>query len=93
MRRFEWDEDKNRWLKEERGVSFGQIVFSIANGNLLDVIRHPNQAKYHGQRECVVEVDNYAYLVPCVEEKELIFLKALFPGRKYTQRYLRSGQK
>ena len=93
MKPFEWDEDKNRWLKEERGVSFEQIVFSIANGNLLDVIRHPNQAKYRGQRLYVVEVENYAYLVPYVEEKEFIFLITLFPSRKYTKRYLRTRQK
>jgi len=92
MKPFEWDEDKNRWLKRERGVSFEQIVFSIANGNLLDVIRHPNQTKYCGQWVYVVEVENYVYLVPYVEERESIFLKTLFPSRKYTKRHLGAGQ-
>jgi uncharacterized DUF497 family protein len=92
MKPFEWDEDKNRWLKRERGVSFEQIVFSIANGNLLDVIRHPTQAKYCGQWVYVVEVENYVYLVPYVEDRESIFLKTLFPSRKYTKRHLRARQ-
>jgi len=92
MKPFEWDEDKNRWLKRERGVSFEQIVFSIANGNLLDVIRHPNKAKYCGQWVYVVEVENYVYLVPCVEDRESVFLKTPFPSRRYTKRYLRAGQ-
>ena len=92
MKPFEWDEDKNRWLKRERGVSFEQIVFSIATGNLLDVIRHPNQAKYSGQWVYVVEVDNYVYLVPYVEGRESVFLKTLFPSRKYTKRHLGAEQ-
>jgi uncharacterized DUF497 family protein len=93
MKSFEWDEAKNRWLKQERGVSFEQIVYSIVNGCLLDVIHHPNQAKYSGQRVYVVEVDKYAYLVPYVEDKEFIFLKTIFASRKYTQKYLRAGEK
>ena len=91
MKPFDWDEDKNRWLKQERGVSFEQIVFSIAEGNLLDVIRHPNQTKYRGQWVYVVEVENYVYLVPYVEKTESVFLITLFPSRKYTRRYIRSG--
>ena len=91
MKPFEWDEAKNRWLKQERGVSFEQVVYSNANGNLMDVIRHPNQAKYRGQWVYVVEVDNYIYLVPYVETEEFIFLKTLFPSRKYTKRHLRAG--
>jgi hypothetical protein len=91
MKPFEWDEGKNRWLKRERGVFFEQIVFSIATGNLLDVIRHPNQAKYGGQWVYVVEVDNYVYLVPYVEKRESIFFKTLFPSRKYTKRHLGAG--
>lgn len=92
MKPFDWDEDKNRWLKQERGVSFEQIVFSIVEGNLLDVIRHPNQTKYRGHWVYVVEVENYVYLVPYVEKKESVFLITLFPSRKYTKRYIQSEQ-
>jgi hypothetical protein len=37
----------------------------------------------------VVEIQNYAYLVPCVENDEEIFLKTMIPSRKATAKYLR----
>jgi uncharacterized DUF497 family protein len=93
MKPFDWNEEKNRWLKRERGVSFEQVVFNIENGNLLNVIKHPNQAKYKGQRVYVVEIDNYIYMIPYVEEQDVIFLKTVFPSRKYTKIYLRKEKK
>lgn len=88
MKIFDWNEDKNRWLKHERGVSFEQIVFCVENGKLLDVIKHPNQNKYSEQRFYVVDVNNYVYIVPYVEKENVIFLKTIFPSRKYTKIYL-----
>ena len=49
-----------------RGVSFESIVVSVESGGLLDILAHPNQAKYPRQRVLVVACDNYAYLVPFV---------------------------
>jgi len=37
----------------------------------------------------VVEINNYAYLVPFVETDEEIFLKTIIPSRKATKKYLR----
>ena len=42
MTLFDWNDEKNAWLKKERGVSFEDIVFHHANGGLLDIIDHPN---------------------------------------------------
>ncbi len=36
----------------------------------------------------VLEINNYAYLVPFVETKNEIFLKTIIPSRKYTKKYL-----
>jgi hypothetical protein len=36
----------------------------------------------------VIGIDNYAYLVPYVENEEEIFLKTIIPSRKATQKYL-----
>jgi len=88
MKTFSWDEDKNSWLKRERGVSFEEVIFCIENGKLLDVIRHPNQKKYSEQLFYVVDIDNYVFIVPYVESEEGIFLKTIFPSRKYTKIYL-----
>ena len=93
MKPFFWDEDKNKWLKLERGVSFEQVVFGIENGKLLDIIRHPNPNKYRGQRVYVIQIESYVYMVPYVESDDVIFLKTIFPSRKYTKIYLSKEKK
>ena len=86
---FEWNADKNERLREERGVTFEQVVFHIAHGGLLDIIEHPNKRKYPGQRIFVVDVEGYACLVPLVETEEGLFLKTVIPSRKMTATYLK----
>jgi hypothetical protein len=39
----------------------------------------------------VVEIDEYAWLVPYVENDDEIFLKSIIPGRKATKHYLKGG--
>jgi len=75
-------------LQQERGISFEEMVFHIENGGLLDVLEHPNQTKYQRQRLYVVAIDEYAYIIPFVDREEGIFLKTIFPSRKYTKLYL-----
>lgn len=87
MKPINWNSDKNRKLIVERGISFEDIVFSLQSGCLLDDILHPNSEKYPTQRVFVVEVDDYAYLVPYVENDEEIFLKTIIPSRKATKQY------
>lgn len=88
MKPINWNPDKNRKLIEERDISFENIVFSLQSGCLLDDISHPNKEKYSHQRVFVVEIDQYAYLVPYVEDDEQIFLKTIVPSRKATKQYL-----
>lgn len=92
MKPFRWNSEKNETIKAERGISFEGIVVSIEAGRLLDVLAHPNQAKYPRQRVLVVACDNYAYLVPFVEEEEYFFLKTIIPSRKATRDYLNQGE-
>jgi len=76
-------------LRAERQVSFEEVVFYIGRGQLLDVVEHPNQEKYEGQRIFIVNINDYAYLVPFVETEREIFLKTIIPSRKATKKYLR----
>ena len=39
----------------------------------------------------VVVLDEYAYLVPFVEEADYYFLKTIIPSRKATREYLKQG--
>lgn len=85
---YEYDPEKNIKLKEERGISFEEVIYYINNGHLLDVVRHPNKEKYLNQYLYVLDVDGYVYLVPFVRQGAKIFLKTIFPSRKHTKKYL-----
>ena len=88
VRYFGWDEAKNRRLRQERDVSFEDVVVAIDEGRLMTVLAHPNQKKYPSQRIFVVEINDYAYLVPFVEDNEKIFLKTIIPSRKATRDFI-----
>jgi uncharacterized DUF497 family protein len=88
MKYFEWDGVKNAKLKEERGISFEEIVFHIGRGDILDILEHPNQDRYMGQKMFVINVEGYAYLVPFLETEDEVVLKTIIPSRKATKRYL-----
>ena len=79
--------EKSVALKSSRGICFEDVVFFIERGDILDDYLHPNQKDYPGQRIMVINIANYAYLIPYVENDEELFLKTIIPSRKATQRY------
>ena len=89
MKYFSWNAEKNESLTRERGVSFEETVFHIERGDLLDILEHPNQERYPGQKIFVVNINGYAFLVPFVESETEVFLKTVIPSRKATDTYLR----
>ena len=88
MKRFRWDPEKNARLIRERGVSFEEVMLSIATGRLWDVVEHPHPERYGHQKLFIVEIRRYAYLVPFVEQGDEVFLKTVIPSRKATRAYL-----
>jgi uncharacterized DUF497 family protein len=91
-RLYRWSETKNERLKVERRVSFEDVVKAVEDGDLLDVLEHPNQVRYPHQRVFVVEFEGYAYFVPFIEAAECCFLKTIIPSRKATRDYLHKGE-
>lgn len=89
MKVFRWNNEKNEWLKKHPGVCFEQVVILLAREEVLEVVEHPNQEKYPGQRIAIVKINDYAYLVPYVQDGEEIFLKTIMPSRKATSKYVR----
>jgi uncharacterized DUF497 family protein len=85
---YRWNNEKNLNLKAERGISFEQVAMHIERGDVLDVAQHTNQKRYPNQQILVVEIDNFAYLVPFVEDDKGKFLKTIIPSRKATRDYL-----
>ena len=91
---YDFSADKNYELIQNRNVSFEEIISAIENGNLLDIIEHPNIEKYNNQRMYIVEFNDYVYLVPFViDSKKTIFLKTIFPSRKATHKYLKNDKR
>ncbi len=79
MKEFRWNEDKNKLLKDERGVSFEEILDS----KFIGAERHQTRKN---QMVLKFEYREYIWIVPCVVEDKYIFLKTMFPSRKYTKK-------
>jgi len=87
--------EKNEILKEQRQISFEDVILAIENGSLLDDMEHPNKEKYPNQNVFIilVEIKEYVYLVPYVEDGESIFLKTIIPSRQMNKKYNSGVQK
>ena len=92
MKPFRWGSEKNEQLKYDRGISFENMVIAIESGGLVDILPHPNPAKYPNQKVLVIANEGYAYLVPFIEEADHFFLKTVIPSRKSTRNYLNKGE-
>ena len=55
---------------------------------MLDIVSHPNQAKYPEQKVYVVDIEGFTYLVPFVESEQEVFLKTIIPSHKAMKHYL-----
>jgi uncharacterized DUF497 family protein len=93
VKRLDWNEAKNAWLKIERGIGFEDVQTAIDEGKLLDNVAHPNQKQYPRQRILIVIIENYVFLVPFIEDEEKLFLKTIYPSRKFTRSYLNERRK
>lgn len=92
---FDWGPTKNAELRARHGFGFERVLVALADGMLLDERTHPNKERYGHQRQLVVLIDDYAWVVPFVSDGERVFLKTLFPSRQATREYLggRDGKK
>jgi uncharacterized DUF497 family protein len=88
MKIFKWNTEKNAWLLQKRGITFEEIVQRIEAGAKYIENDHPNKEKYPNQKILIVEIERYAFLVPCVINGDEYFLKTIIPSRKATKKYL-----
>lgn len=80
MKDIRWSPLKSERLKVVRGVSFEELISS----ELVSVKKHPKRAD---QNIMLFKYKGYIWVVPYVEEKDYIFLKTLYPSRKFTKFY------
>jgi len=86
MKPIAWSPEKNEILRDQRGVSFEDVVFHIQAGDILETYDHPNQSRYPGQQIHEIEIESYIFLVPFVESNDEVFLKTIIPSRKATKK-------
>ena len=84
MKYLNWDSEKNEILKHVRGISFEEIAYLIESDQILGIEENPRRSD---QKIYILEIENYAVVVPFVENNDEIFLKTAFPSRKYDKRY------
>ncbi len=85
---FDWSDEKNILLRQQRNVCFEDVILSIENDKLLDIIK--NSSKNHQTQYClIVNISNYIYVVPFVKNDNVFFLKTIYPSRKETKKYLK----
>ena len=78
MKELKWSRLKSARLKKTRGVSFEDLI----QARLVAVKQHP--ARLH-QHIMLFDHQGYIWVVPFIETDEHLFLKTLFPSRKYTR--------
>jgi hypothetical protein len=88
-----FSQEKSQILKFTRGVSFDDIRDAIIEGQILANIAHPSKLRPR-QRMYIIEINQYAYVVPYVinQEKAEIFLKTAYASRTMTKWYLKGGK-
>jgi len=79
--------EKNEILARERGITFEEIVQRIESGAKVIETDHPSKEKYPNQKILIIDVEGYAYIVPCVIDKNDYFLKTIIPSRKAAKKY------
>ena len=66
MKKIKWDEEKNKLLKDERGVSFEEILDSTFWGA-------EQQRTRENQTVLLFAYKKYVWVVPCIIEDKYIF--------------------
>jgi len=80
-----WDNEKNRKLVAERGLSLEIFASLILEKKYLAILKNPSRIE---QKIFIVPFLNYTYVVPfIIDSNQNIVLKTVFPSRKYHKIY------
>jgi len=80
-----WNDEKNRKLIAERGLSFEIFASLILDKKYRTILKNPSRPE---QKIFIIPFRNYTYVVPFViDNNKNIFLKTVFPSRKYHKIY------
>lgn len=86
MKDIRWNLLKSERLKKTRGASFEELMQS----KLVAVKRHPKRTH---QDIMLFEHQGYIWVVPFVVTGDEVFLKTLYPSRRYTKLHRRGARR
>ena len=89
---FQWNNQKNDELIARYGFGFDRIMIALSDGDVVDDRIHTNRDRYPNQRQILVDIDAYIWVVPYVQTDVGLFLKTFFPSRKATKQYLKGAK-
>ena len=89
--RIDWDERKNRRLTEERGISF-EVVQQVIEDGGYEIRAHPDPERYPDQILLIFRYRDYTWVCPAVRGRDSLFLKTVYPSRKYDHLWRKRGQ-
>lgn len=87
MKKLLWSEEKNTRILEQRGICFEDVLLAVQENRLLAIEVHPRRDRRPHQKILVVDLNGYVHIVPFVESESTVFLKTIYPDRKYHQKY------
>ena len=82
-----WDSVKDARLRINRKICFEEAIEALFGDGFLNIEKNPSR-KHTNQMIFIIKVNNYAYLMPYVEDNEKVFLKTIIPSRKATKKYI-----
>lgn len=69
-------------------IELARLRPDVQAGGLLGTMAPLNPGRYPRQRIMILRIDDYAFLVPFVENDDHIFLKTIIPSRKATRDFI-----
>ena len=84
IEKYGWSVVKNEQLKQERAISFEEVVSHIADGWLVWIEDKPGDPS---ERKLLVLMYNVVYVVPAKVSPGSMFMLTAYPSRKATQSY------
>ena len=86
MKPVRFDKEKDRLLRIKRKIGFLEIIDAIESDKVLKSVSNPNKKKFPNQKMMLISIKRYVYVVPYVENENEVFLKTIYPSRKYTKK-------
>ena len=80
-----WEDEKNRKLILERGLSIEKFAELILEKKYYAALKNPSRPE---QKIFIIPFQDYTYAVPfIIDENKNIVLKTVFPSRRYHRIY------